>query len=94
MPYIKPERRAELDPIIDQFPELKVGDMGYVFARIVHRFIEDNGMSYATLSAAAATLSDCRTEFERQVIAPYEDKKKNENGAVSDLDSNTLEDVR
>ena len=97
MPYIKPEDRLILDPIINQLPlNLSVGEMNYIFTRIVHKFISVRGISYANLSAAAATLSDCREEFVRQVVAPYEDRKKSENGDISNLDKHqkTLEDVR
>ena len=94
MPYIKQEQRDRLNSIVSQFceadcfgPILSAGDMNYLFSKMLHIWIGHKGLCYATLNEATGVLECCKQELYRQVAAPYEDKKKQENGAVSNLDS-------
>lgn len=62
--------------------DMNKGDLNYVFSQIITNYVWTKGKNYQNLSDAAAALSDCRDEFYRRVIAPYEDEKKEQNGDV------------
>ncbi|KKN09326.1 hypothetical protein LCGC14_1047750 [marine sediment metagenome] len=88
MPYIKQEERTELDPIIDSLSEkfTHVGQLNYIITRICHNWILKFGKRYAHLNAVVGVLSCVTHEFNRIVIAPYEDEKIGENGPITELD--------
>ena len=54
----------------------------------------EEDLCYTVLNEVIGMLECAKLELYRQVAVPYEDKKKRNNGAVSELDSKTLEDVR
>lgn len=99
MPYI--ERRSEflnrirdVDPLTTGEGCKTVGELNYLLTSILHGFIIKHKLCYTTLNEVIGVLECAKLELYRQVASPYEDKKKLENGSVSDLDSLTLEDVR
>jgi len=98
MPYIKQITRRVLDPAIqlffdrikeDDFELLKSGELNYVITKIIHWWVLNNGINYQNLHDAKGVLIDVKDEFVRLIIDPYEDKKKVENGFISDLDRTT-----
>lgn len=86
MPYIVPEDRPELQELVDQFPELSVGELNYVFTLLAHKCIQEQGLRYANLNAVVGVFESAKVEFQRRVVAKYEDRKIKENGGVSELD--------
>lgn len=76
MPYILPDQR----------PELNDGQLNYVFTRLAHRCVEDRGLRYIHLNSLVGVFESAKAEFQRRVVAPYENKKIQENGGVSDVD--------
>ena len=44
--------------------------------------IDAKGLRYEHLNAVVGALDSCKAEFQRRVVAPYEDKKAGENGDV------------
>lgn len=88
MPYINKENREHLEPAIAEAVkhlkdvEFGKGDMNFFITRLVHEYILHHGKRYATLSDVTGVLNDAKTEFERRVVAPYEDEKIKENGDV------------
>lgn len=103
MPYVKPELRKLVDKeidtiidVIDEYGETTTGMLNYIITRLVHRFILNSGMKvgYDFLNSMYGVMCAATAEFYRRVVAPYEDKKRMENGPVSDLDAKSLEDVR
>lgn len=60
------------------------GDLNYVMTRLSQEYIVFHGKSYNTLSDVTGMLNDVKTEFERKVVAPYEDMKIEENGGIYD----------
>lgn len=93
MPYIKEERRGSLDDKIDALIlQLKLlgcsaGDTNYTITRIVVKAqaCPGNGAQTATyerINRAIGVLECVKQELYRRVAAPYEDKKKEENGDV------------
>ena len=98
MPYIEPNKRPNLDSAImvlasiieSETPE----DLNYVITKLIHTLFELDGLNYKTLNAAIGVLECAKQELYSQIIKPYEDKKKLENGGISSLDAKTLEDIR
>lgn len=82
MPYIKQENRPKFDALIEQMPSMTVGDLNYVFTRLLERFRDKEGVSYATYNAMMGVLTCCQLELYRRQAAPYEDTKIQENGDV------------
>lgn len=98
MPYIKQEDRALLDAVVAQFTDAEglkqdatsrlfsEGEMNYLITKIIHIWLNHRGLNYSSLNAAIGVLECAKQELYRQIAAPYEDKKKQENGPVSNLD--------
>jgi hypothetical protein len=93
MPYIEDKQirealiHRELTPITD-------GELNFLITYLCHNYTLNHGLRYDTINAVIGVLNCVKSEYYRQIAAPYEDKKKKENGAISSLDSKTLEDVR
>jgi len=85
MPYIKHERRAALDVIIEglinrlkELQDLKRGDLNYVVTRLVLETL--NHDSYHSLSDCVSVLRDAADEIVRRLLGPYEDTAIEKNG--------------
>ena len=110
MPYIKKEDRPILQSKAKDLAShlLSVGDFNYAVSVILHEMTKRDGRDYLSgtrgywprskrytnMNALVGAMECCKLEFVRTVLSPYEDKKKAENGPVSELDARTLEDVR
>lgn len=82
MPYIEEKRRPDMNIIVNLMKGLDVkvnGDLNYVLFAFCKRFIKP---SYNNYKNFCGELRQCATEIEREILAPYEDKKKAENGEV------------
>jgi len=82
MPYVKQERRAGLDEIVNLMKEKGIkanGDLNYVLFAYCLRNIEP---SYNNYKNYMAELNECAEEIRRRMLAPYENKKIYENGDV------------
>lgn len=80
MPYIEQSRRRHLVDG-DTVPET-AGDLNFLITRLCNAFVERHGLSYATTHDVTGVLHDVLTEFDRRVVAPYEDQKRADNGDV------------
>ena len=94
MPYIKPEDRPQYNVIIDGLAHrLRIGGGGdrairghvnYVITEIVLCALKPGGgWGYHSLSDCVSVLKDAAAEIERRLLAPYEDRKIQENGDCS-----------
>ncbi|WP_425391772.1 DUF6899 family protein [Ekhidna sp.] len=82
MPYIKKEKRAKLDAIVEQMHEANImanGDLNYLLYAFCKRHVSP---SYNNYKNFIGELNQCATEIERRILAPYEDEKIQENGDV------------
>ena len=82
MPYIKRNRRQEVDPIIElmQKSEIKAdGDLNYILFAYCKGCVKP---SYNNYKNFIGELRQCATEIERRLLAKYEDEKIIENGDV------------
>ena len=82
MPYIEHERRGRFDVSINNAATFleNGGDLNYCFSMLCEHFIEMFGESYANYSICVSSLENAKLELYRRKIAPYEDKKIEENG--------------
>ena len=99
MPYIHQRKRDKYDDAIKKLVgELieygDVGDLNYVITKLIHSMIERTALQYFTLNSLIGVLECAKLELYRKIAGPYEDKKRRENGPISELDSLNLEDVR
>lgn len=83
MPYIKQEERSAV--ISDQIPRT-AGELNYLITKICHDYLKFHGVNYRNINAVIGVLECAKLELYRQIAAPYEDKKKVENGPISELD--------
>lgn len=89
MPYIKQERREELEqPLIELDEELCIdgesfeGNMNYSITYLMNNFLKREGVSYKKINALVGMLECCKLELYRKMASPYEDEKEDENGPV------------
>jgi hypothetical protein len=88
MPYIKPEDRAKLAPLVEQLrstitqQKLNAGDLNYLMSIMAKAYVDANGLRYEHLNTVAGVFDSAKAEFQRRVVAPYEDAKIKENGDV------------
>lgn len=103
MPYIKQEHRKQiaevLDPVVDFVCDEKLlampGPLNYIITTLCHAYLQGNGYcNYAGMNEVVGVLESVKAELQRTVIAPYEDKKRKENGPISKLDDNRMENLR
>ena len=84
MPYIKEEYRKEYDrlikPIVVQVE--CVGELNYVITSMILKYLQAYNISYGELNEMIGLLEAVKLEIYRRMVAPYEDKKCEENGDV------------
>jgi hypothetical protein len=83
MPYIKQSYREAIKELhIEDFVPNGPGELQYVIALFVEAYMDTNGISYQKCNDMLGALSGAHAEFYRKVVAPYEDKKIQENGHI------------
>ena len=88
MPYIKQDRRDALinDSVTDHddMPNC-AGDLNYRFTLEIAYYMRRKGLSYQTANDIVGALDNCKDEFKRRFLYPYEDLKILENGDIEEL---------
>jgi hypothetical protein len=87
MPYIKPEKRLELDKIIGQivshFEKVedkdRDGQLNYLFTKTLKSLYTPSYLNYERIMGLLACIQH---EFYRRWISPYEDSKTKEHGDI------------
>jgi hypothetical protein len=82
MPYLKPENRKPMDEIVQLMMDMNVsfnGDINYILFKLAKRTVKP---SYANYKNVCGELECCKLEIYRELVAPYEEIKKKENGIV------------
>jgi len=89
MPYIKPEKRNKITPVIkgdDGRVEMKhidcAGDLNYALTMIAIDYIKRKGLNYQNIADVLSSFDGAGKEFYRRVAENYEDSKAAENGDV------------
>lgn len=85
MPYILPNRRSALEPLGD--PIETPGELTFVLTRVIQKYIGWSGqseerLSYLMITEILGALEGTKLEFYQRVVAPYEERKRKENGDV------------
>lgn len=96
MPFIRPEKRKLFaDPIKNLIHSISTpGELNYVITSLVHNRLLFKGLNYTAVNEVIGVLECAKQELYRTVAAPYEDKKRLENGSVSELDNDSHERMR
>jgi hypothetical protein len=89
MPYIKQERRRDLDLIEVYISSDKVqiespGELNYMITQLIVEYMVAKKLSYQTINDIVGALEGAKMEFYRRVAVPYENAKISENGDVYD----------
>jgi len=82
MPYIKQEKRPDMDEIVALMKSKGVkadGDLNYILFKFCKEAVTP---SYNNFKNFIGELRQCTAEIERRLLAPYEDQKIIENGDV------------
>lgn len=83
MPYINETQRDRLHPINCCGGDPKIaGELNYTISVIIDRYLKEKGLSYLYINEVIGVLECAKLELYRRIAAPYEDKKKEENGDV------------
>lgn len=80
MPYIKQEDRGRATPMLADVRT--AGELNYAISVLLCEYVDRHGLCYETLNAAVGAVDGAKAEFQRRVVAPYEDRKISENGDV------------
>lgn len=85
MPYIKQEARVQLRPHTMR-EAVTPGELTYQLSEVVRAFLDRRAgrttNTFADFAEALGALEATKLELYRRVVAPYEDKKREENGDV------------
>lgn len=84
MPYIEHKDRAAL--LTGEVQPDSPGELNYCISVLVHEYLKSKSVNYTRINEVIGILECAKLELYRQLAAPYEDKKKAENGPVSGLD--------
>lgn len=79
MPYIKQKDRTRAA----HSPET-AGELNFQITQAIQDYVHRNGKSYQTINDVVGALEGAKAEFQRRVVAPYEDTKIATNGDVYD----------
>ena len=82
MPYIEKSRRQVLDINAAEIIPQTSGELNYMFAKHIDRYLTEKGLSYSAINEVVGVLECLKLEIYRRIAVPYEDKKKEENGDV------------
>jgi hypothetical protein len=79
MPYIPEAARGEI--AAGRLTQT-AGELNYVLTIIANNYLQRMGVNYQHINDVVGALEGAKAEFQRRVVAPYEDKKIAENGDV------------
>jgi hypothetical protein len=80
MPYIDQAARDRMD---NGFNAENAGELNYAFTCLAHEYWARKGKTgYQNLNDIIGALEGAKAEFQRRVVAPYEDTKIQQNGDV------------
>jgi len=89
MPYIPKETRKKFGDALSQCNPRIVGELTYCIYFLCLRYLEGQDCaasryrySYTIMAEVISALQCSLQEFYRRVVAPYEDKKRKQNGDV------------
>lgn len=81
MPYVKEDQRSALNPLSARTPKT-AGELNFQLTQLARFYIAQNGLSYQSINDVVGALEGAKAEFQRRVVAPYEDSKIRDYGDV------------
>jgi len=78
MPYVEQRLRTRLRHFLKH--PTTPGELNYMVAMSVIKYVDRNGLNYQVINDVVGALEGVKAEFQRRVVAPYEDRKIAENG--------------
>jgi hypothetical protein len=81
MPYINQEDRAALLSG-ERVAAQTAGELNFVITQAIRTYFWSKGGSYQTINDIVGALEGAKAEFQRRVVAPYEDFKIKQNGDI------------
>lgn len=92
MPYIKEHRKERIvektmgndgfNRLISTLDIETAGELNYAITEMIKIYFKNNGGNYQAINDIVGALEGAKAEFQRRVVAPYEDEKIKENGDV------------
>jgi hypothetical protein len=85
MPYITKERRDALTSLTTPDADINVntaGELNFVLTAELLEYVKNKGLNYQTINDIVGALEGAKAEFQRRVVAPYEDTKIQSNGDI------------
>ena len=79
MPYITPKNRFRL---AETKTPITAGELNYFITMMLKDYWNDAPHSYQRINDIIGACEGAKAEFQRRVVAGYEDRKKEENGDV------------
>lgn len=79
MPYVPLHARVRL---AETEEPLDAGELNYQITELISRYINLNELRYQTINDVVGALEGAKAEFQRRVVGPYEDRKRQQNGDV------------
>lgn len=85
MPYVSPDARMRLWQQMNGQPPIPetAGELTYILYITATHYLATKGNKYQTHAEVLGALDATSKEYYRRKVAPYEDKKIEENGDVS-----------
>ena len=71
--------------LLDRVDMLSVGELNFLLSTIINKYLST--VNYSIINDVVGVLNNVKTEFYRCVVAPYEEKKRKENGDVYCVDN-------
>jgi hypothetical protein len=88
MPYVDKESRLKMRATLEAFHYaidfygVTPGELNYVITCLANDYINTKGENYTHMNDVLGVLEGAKLELYRQRVAPYENKKMEENGNV------------
>jgi len=82
MPYISWKNREKMDVILEKMSDADIecnGDLNYLLFAYCKYCVPK---SYNSIKNFIGELSEVQVEIRRKILAPYEEKKEEENGSI------------
>lgn len=81
MPYIKGEGKRDKLIFCEDNP-INCGELNFKLHDVIHDYLDHTGLSYQSIDEIEGAFGQVMREFNRRIVAPYEDKKIKENGDI------------
>lgn len=86
MPYINKDRRRRIyfkpTRVVRVNKIQTAGELNYAVTELINEFFMNSEQGYQAINDVIGALEGAKAEFQRRIVAPYEDEKIKENGDV------------